>query len=125
MKKRRNEAVLPPAYEGIERQLMAVHYCGVYLTNADMVEVGKKMGLELGLKERMSLLKDLMHEAHESGKKGEMIQGFIEILQKRARAYQEQAQQFPEAAELLQSMIQKARATAMLLQREMRSDPYA
>jgi len=125
MKKRRDEEVLPPAYEGIERQLMAVHYSGVYLSNADIVRVGKKMGLDLPLKERMSLLKELMHEAHEQGLKPRMMQGFVEILQERARAYQQLAQDYPAAMPVLGPMIQKARSTALLLQREMRSDPYA
>jgi hypothetical protein len=124
-KKRRYEEELPPAYEGVERHLMAVYYSGVYITNADIVRVGKMVGLDLAMKDRLALLKDLMHHAHETGTKAQMMQGFITILQERSKTYGELAQNFPAAAPLLQSMMQKARSTALLLQREMRSDPYA
>ena len=67
MKERKNENLLPPAYEGVERQLMAVFYSGVYITNADIAEVGKRLGLELPLKDRMALLKQLMRHAHDHG----------------------------------------------------------
>ncbi len=126
MKKRHNDHVLPPAYEGVERQLMALFYSGVYITNADIVRVAETLGFEgYGLKDRISLLKDLMHEAHESGRKAAMMQAFMTILQERAQAYQELVHAYPAASQILGDMIQKARATAMLLQREMRSDPYA
>jgi len=124
-KKRRYDEELPPAYEGIERHLMAVYYSGVYITNADIVHVGKSMGLDMAMKDRLALLKDLMHHAHETGTKAQMMQGFIVILQERSNTYGELAQNFPAAAPLLQNMMQKARSTALLLQREMRSDPYA
>jgi hypothetical protein len=124
VKERKNENLLPPAYEGVERQLMAVFYSGVYITNADIAEVGKRLGLELPLKDRMALLKQLMRHAHDHGKKAELMQGFVDILQERARTYRQLAQDFPRASKLLEEMIQKARATAMLLQREMRSNPY-
>ena len=125
MKKRKHrEEELPPAYEGVERHLMAVYYSGVYITNADIVDVAGKMGLELAMKDRTALLKDLMHHAHETGAKARMMQGFIELLQTRSKSYAKMANDFPLAAPLLQGMMQKARATALLLQREMRSNPY-
>jgi len=124
VKKKMNENVLPPAYEGVERQLMAVYYSGVYITNADIVHVGKTLGLELPLKDRMALLKQLMRHAHDNDMKTQMMRGFVQVLQNRAKVYQQLAQDFPKAAPLLGQMIQKARSTAMLLQREMRSNPY-
>jgi len=125
MKKRRDENVLPPAYEGLERQLMALFYSGVYITNADLVRVAKEMGLELPLKERMALLKEMMHEAYENNLKPQMIQGFTALIQERVKIYQDYAQAFPTAAPLIGQWLQKARSTLMLLQRELRSDPYA
>ncbi|WP_456453129.1 hypothetical protein [Hydrogenimonas sp.] len=124
MKHKHDRNVLPPAYEGVERQLMAVFYSGVYVTNADIVRVGKKLGLDLPLKDRIALLKHLMRHAHDNDQKPQLMQGFIEILQERADTYRQLAQAFPQAAPILGQMMQKARATAMLLQREMRSNPY-
>ncbi len=124
MKRKMDENTLPPAYEGVERQLMALFYCGVYNTNADIVRIGASMGLKLPLKDRIALLKQLMRHAHEHDMKPQMMQGFVRLLQERAKTYQELAQNYPTAAPLIQEWIQKARATALLLQREMRSNPY-
>jgi len=52
------------------------------------------------------------------------MQGFIQLLQERTKIYNDLAQTFPSAAPLIQQWIQKARSTIMLLQREMRSNPY-
>jgi len=124
MSRKHNENVLPSAYEGVERHLMALFYSGVYVTNADIVKVGKLLGLYLPLKDRMALLKQLMHHAHENNMKPQMMQGFIELLQERTKIYNDLAQNFPTTAPLIQQWIQKARSTIMLLQREMRSNPY-
>ncbi|SFO91356.1 hypothetical protein [Hydrogenimonas thermophila] len=124
MSRKHNENVLPPAYEGVERHLMALFYSGVYVTNADIVKVGKLLGLELPLKDRMALLKQIMHHAHENNMKSQMMQGFMQLLQERTKIYNDLAQNFPTAAPLIQQWIQKARSTIMLLQREMRSNPY-
>ena len=126
MKKRKfDEETLPPSYEGIERQLMALFYSGVYVTNDDIIKVGRRIGLELPRKDRMALLKEVMHEAYENGQMVPVLQGFIQLLQERANQYRHYAQQFPAAAPLIGEWLQKVRATTMLLQREMRSDPYA
>ncbi len=124
MKKRHDEEVLPPAYEGLERQLMAVFYSGVYLTNADLVNVGKSLDLDLPLKDRMALLKEIMRHAHDNNMQIQMLQAFVRLLQERSATYNELSQNFPAAAPLINQWIQKARSTIMLLQREMRSSPY-
>jgi len=124
MSRKHNENVLPPAYEGVERHLMALFYSGVYVTNADIVKVGKLLDLELPLKDRIALLKQIMHHAHENNMKSQMMQGFIQLLQERTKIYNDLAQNFPSAAPLIQQWIQKTRSTIMLLQREMRSNPY-
>jgi len=124
MSRKHNKNVLPLAYEGVERHLMALFYSGVYVTNADIVKVGKLLGLDLPLKDRIALLKQLMHHAHENNMKPHMMQGFIQLLQERTKIYNDLAQNFPSTAPLIQQWIQKARSTIMLLQREMRSNPY-
>jgi len=124
MSRKHNENVLPPAYEGVERHLMARFYSGVDVTNADIVKVGKLLGLDLPLKDRMALLKQVMHHAHENNMKPQMMQGFIKLLQERTKIYNDLAQTFPSTAPIIQQWIQKARSTIMLLQREMRSNPY-
>ena len=124
MSQKYNENVLPSAYEGVERHLMALFYSGVYVTNADIAKVAKSLGLDLPLKDRVALLKQIMHYAHENNIKPQMMQGFIELLQERAKTYNDLVQNFPSAAPLIQNWIQKARSTILLLQREMRGNPY-
>ncbi len=121
---KRNENVLPPAYEGVERHLSALFYSGVYITNADIIKVAASLGLDLPMKDRTALLKQIMQYAHDNGKKGELMQGFAKLLMARIEKYKALSQNFPDADPLTREWIQKARATIKLLQREMRSSPY-
>ncbi len=121
---RGSHEILPPAYEGVERHLMALFYSGVYITNADIVHVGQKLGLELPMKDRAALLKQLMRFAHEEGKKGEMMREFHTLIEMRIDHYSRLLGEFPEASPLIGEWLRKARATALLLQREMRGVPY-
>ncbi len=120
----KNPSTLPPAYEGIERQLMAVYYSGVYITNRDIVHVAQTVGLTLPLKDRTALLKELMGYAHEKGLKKEIMQGFAALFHQRIQSYQNLLEHFPQTAPVLNATIQKAQATARLLQKEARSHPY-
>ncbi len=121
---KRNRDVLPPAYEGVENHLLALFYSGVYITNAQMAEVGRELGLDLPMKDRTALLKQIMRHAHDNDMKPKMIQSFISVIKKRIKEYEALAKNFPEAAELVGGWIQKANATVLLLQREIRSSPY-
>ncbi len=121
---KKNRDVMPPAYESVENHLLALFYSGVYITNAEIVEIAKGLGLELPMKERTALLKHLMRHAHDSGKTPGMLNGFIMLLKKRIQTYQALAQSFPEASDLAKEWIHKANSTILLLQREMRSNPY-
>ncbi|WP_457594707.1 hypothetical protein [Hydrogenimonas sp.] len=122
--KRNQEEVLPPAYEGVERHLTALFYSGVYITNSDIVQIGRSLGLDLPMKDRTALLKQIMRFAHEEGRKRELMQGFHTLIKERSDHYAKLLEEFPEAAPLIEEWLRKARATALLLQREMRSSPY-
>jgi len=119
-----NPDTLPPAYESVESRLLALFYSGVYITNAEIVEVAGELGLELPMKERTALLKHLMRHAHDNGETPRMLKCFITLLKKRVLAYQALVQSFPEASDIAGEWIQKANSTILLLQREMRSGPY-
>ncbi len=121
---KQNPDTLTHAYESVESRLLALFYSGVYITNAEIVEIGKELGLDLPMKERSALLKHLMRHAHDNRETSRMLKSFITLLKKRITAYRELAQNFPEASDIVGEWIQKANSTILLLQREMRSNPY-
>ncbi|MCF6201178.1 MAG: hypothetical protein L3J42_03485, partial [Hydrogenimonas sp.] len=98
---KRNENILPPAYEGVERHLSALFYSGVYITNADIVEVAKDIGLELPMKDRNALLKHVMRYAHENGKKSELMQSFAKLLANRVERYKDLSKNFSDSNPLI------------------------
>jgi len=116
--------ILPPAYEGVENHLLALFYSGVYITNAEMVKVGKSLGLDLPMKDRTALLKHIMRYAHDNDLKPQMLLGFIGVIKSRIESYEMLAKEFPQAKNVIAGWIQKARSTVLLLQREMRINPY-
>ncbi|BBG64724.1 hypothetical protein NNO_0022 [Hydrogenimonas sp.] len=115
---------IPPAYEGVENHLLALFYSGVYITGADFVEIGKELGLDLPMKDRSALLKQIMRHAHDNGLTQKMLAQFIKLLKRRIESYTALARNFPEASDLTREWIHKANSTILLLQREMRSNPY-
>ncbi len=121
---KQNPDTLTHAYESVESRLLALFYSGVYITNTEIVEIGKELGLDLPMKERSALLKHLMRHAHDNRETSRMLKSFITLLKKRITAYRELAQNFPEASDIVGEWIQKANSTILLLQREMRSNPY-
>ncbi len=121
---KQNPDTLTHAYESVESRLLALFYSGVYITNAEIVEIGKELGLDLPMKERSALLKHLMRHAHDNRETSRMLKSFITLLKKRITAYRELTESFPEASDIVGEWIQKANSTILLLQREMRSNPY-
>lgn len=114
----------PKGYETLERQMLALFYGGVYLTNRDIVEVAAKLGYTYPLKSRTMLLKQLMKQVHEEGKEMRMVAAFTQFYNARLKTYETLGRAYPAAQPIIKSWYQHARSTLMLLQREARESPY-
>ncbi len=107
-----------------EKQLLALHYNGSYITNFEFRDIAQKIGLDLDLADREKMLKNLLKMAVQEHKEAELIQEMTKLLNSRIEEYRNLANMHPECSNVLSDYIQKTRSTIMLLQHRLRMNPY-
>ncbi len=107
-----------------EKQILALHYNGSYISSFEFQQIGKEAGIEVDLADREKMLKVLLKKAQEEDKLPQLIQAFTKLLNSRIMEYQNFLQLFPDAKEVIGEYIQKTRSTMLLLQQRLRMNPY-
>ena len=107
-----------------EKQLLALHYNGSYITNFELGRIAQSIDIELDLADREKMLKALLKKAQEQDKMADLVQALTRLLNKRIDEYGELLQLHPKAKDVIGSYIQKTRSTIMLLQQRLRMNPY-
>ena len=108
----------------LEKQLLALHFNGTYLSNFDFKHIAEEIGIDIDLADREKMLKHLLKEAAKAGKMADFVAATTKLFMRRIRRYQAWMELYPEAQEIITSYIQKTRSTIMLLQQRMQINPY-
>ncbi len=108
----------------LEKQILALHFCGSYITNFEFRTIGEKVGIEVDLADREKMLKNLVRIAKERGKEAELFGAVAALLQERIKEYEALAKSHPDAADTIADYIQKGRSTIMLLRHRAKANPY-
>ncbi|SMC08634.1 hypothetical protein [Nitratiruptor tergarcus] len=108
----------------LEKQILALHYNGSYITNFEFQQLAQEIGIDLDLADREKMLKTLLKKAMEENKMVQLIAAFTKLLNSRIQEYTTLANRYPYAQDIIGSYIQKTRATLMLLQQRARMNPY-
>ena len=108
----------------LEKQILALHYNGSYLSNFDFKDIAEKIGIEIDLADREKMLKNLIKKANEENKFLDFVAAMTQMLNNRIKEYNELAALHPKSKEIITSYIQKTRSTIMLLQQRARTNPY-
>ena len=108
----------------LEKQLLALHFNGSYISNFDFKEIAKKIGVEVDLADREKMFKNLLKIAREENKEAELYRAISDLLVERMEEYRQLSELYPKARDILGSYIQKTRSTIMLLQQRSRMNPY-
>ncbi|BCD68908.1 hypothetical protein [Nitratiruptor sp. YY09-18] len=108
----------------LEKQILALHYNGTYITNFDFKKAGEEIGIEVDLADREKMLKYLLKNANEAGKMPQLAQALATLMQKRIATYNKLLENYPNAKDIIVQYIQKTRSTIMLLQQRARMNPY-
>jgi len=105
-------------YESMEKHLLSTYSSGVYISSYDLVEIGKKLGVELPLKERDILMRKLFGDMKEAGKLGDLLAQFMLFFKDKTTTYTRLGNQHIDARDVIGNWMQKAKSTDMLLKRE-------
>ena len=108
----------------VEKQLLSLFFCGHYISTKDIVDIGKKMEIELDFKSRKIILQKLFIAAKKEDKTKELVDLFCDLLDRRNKELLKYIRLYPSSKDIFGVHIQKANSTKMLLQKSGR-DVYA
>ncbi len=122
MKKRHQETQSP--FQSLENHFLNVFHAGVYISGQELVNVGKQHGFDIPMKNRELVIKNLLNTANDNGKLSEVVADISALIHERIKLLNGYASDYPHAANYLQSLIQRATSTDLLLKRQQRANPY-
>ncbi len=108
----------------LEKQLLALHFNGSYLSNFDFKHIAEEIGIDIDLADREKMLKHLLKEAAKAGKMADFVAATTKLFMRRIHRYQAWMEHFPEATQIITTYIQKTRSTILLLQQHLSTNPY-
>lgn len=108
-----------------EKNMLSLYSSGVYISTKDIVDLGKALDIELPYKVRRIILQKLFVEAKAKDQFAELVSLISKMMDNKSKKLSEFSSAYPASAPIVNSLIQKANSTKMLLQRELRLNPYA
>ena len=105
-------------YESLEKQLLSLFFSGIYVSSHDIRQLGAKIGIELPVKDRNILLSRLFGDANKENKTKELYLAISDFIKSRAMQYTILGNNYPHTKPLILKWLQKAKATDLLLKRE-------
>ena len=122
MKHRDRQEISP--FAALETHFLNAFHSGLYLSAAEMSQVGEKNGIDVPLKNRELIIKNLLNDANDAGKLSQVVADLSNLINERVQKLNDLAHNYPNAAPFLQSLIQKASSSNLFLQRQQRANPY-
>lgn len=108
----------------LETHFLNAFHSGLYISAAELAAIGKRHSMQLPLKTRELMIKKLLNDANEEGKLSSVIADIAALIEGRIAQMNELARDYPGAASFLQSLIQKASSSNLLLKRQQKANPY-
>ncbi|WP_457644154.1 hypothetical protein [Persephonella sp.] len=103
-------------FEKILKILTVPSKSGIYISRYDIKELGKSLGIQLPIRERKEMLKDLFIYA----KQMENLKGFIDLLisfvDHRISQYRELQERYPKSSSLMERWVKKAESLKTFLE---------
>lgn len=122
MKRRKQEE--RSKFTALENHFLNTFFSGLYLSQADLIAIGKKAGLQMQMHSREMLIKELLNNSLEKGTLPQVISLLNLVIDERIQEYHRLSLEYPNAREPMTRLAQKANGTKSLLARESRGNPY-
>jgi len=84
----------------IQSELLTVFYSGVYMSKADILKLGRELGLEYPKKSRDNILKSLLKDIESQQRDGELIEILLQYYKSKRDEYSRLSQIYPESNSL-------------------------
>jgi len=103
------------SYSAFDRELLNTYFSGLYFSASDLVNLAKKLNLNLPIKGREILLKKIISHSHENNSLDILSSEFSKMLDKRVQEYSALLENYPNSQKVLMPLITKANATKKLI----------
>ena len=111
-------------FTALENHFLNTYYSGLYLSQSDLIGIGKKIGISMAMNSREMLIKQLLNDSDKKGKITQTIALLGTLVDERIQEYQRLSIDYPNSRPLMTKLAQKASGTKNLLARESRGNPY-
>ncbi|MRI83854.1 MAG: hypothetical protein C6I00_05465 [Nitratiruptor sp.] len=108
----------------LEKQILALHFSGSYISNFEFKQIGHSIGIEIDLADREQMLKNLITKAKELHKEAQLFQAIATLIQERIDHYEKWRQTYPQGRPIIDEYIKKGRNTIALLEQKARMATY-
>ncbi len=89
---------------------------GFYLSRYDLRDIGRTLGVEIPIKERKEMLKDLFIYAKQMEQMKQFLDTIIQFINHRVSQYQKITDEYPKSEKFMTSWIKKAKGTIQFLE---------
>ena len=111
-------------YNILIKQILALHFSGCYITNKELLQIAKNIGIDEDLTDRETLLKKILTKAINENKEVEFFNELSKLLKNRFDIYSSLAKNFPNSIEIINIWMQKLRSLNLLIRQRIRMSPY-
>jgi hypothetical protein len=122
MKRRQKEE--RSKFTALENHFLNTYFSGLYLSQSDLIAIGKSVGIPMVMNSREMLIKQLLNESDSAGTITQTMQQLGMLIDTRIQEYQRLSLDYPNSRDIMAKLAQKATGTKSLLARESRGNPY-
>ena len=122
MKRRQKEE--RSKFTALENHFLNTYFSGLYLSQSDLIAIGKSVGIPMVMNSREMLIKQLLNESDSAGTIAQTMQQLGMLIDSRIQEYQRLSLDYPNSRDIMAKLAQKATGTKSLLARESRGNPY-
>lgn len=108
-------------FERIIKLLTVPSKSGIYISKVDIRNIGLSIGVDVPVRERKEMLKDIFYYAKQIDKLKEFLDKLIEYVNYRISQYKQIQSEFPVSAHIFDEWIEKANKLISFIQ-EMKTD---
>jgi hypothetical protein len=103
-------------FERILKLLTVPSKSGIYISRIDIQKLGKTFQVDIPVKERREMLKDIFYYAKQMEKTIDLLQALIDYVNYRIDQYKEIETAFPKSSKITQKWIKLAERTKTILE---------
>lgn len=103
-------------YGGVQGHLLNTFFSGLYISSAELLQIGREMGFNnLSMTNRELLISEILSQAKKISQISLFARKLSILIDRRISEYRELVEAYPKGSEILLELIQKAISTKKLL----------